>query len=53
MIEKLNNVEEITIKLIDRWNVSDNQTDNRHERLLEELSKIKEELHYLKGKVSK
>ena len=51
MIDKLSKVESITVKLIDRWNTADNQADNRHERLLEEMSKIKEELHYLKGKV--
>jgi len=51
MIEKLDKVEKITIKLIDRWNTSDMQTDMRHEKVLEEISKIKEELHYLKGKV--
>ena len=51
MIDKLSKVESITIKLIDRWNKADNQADNRHERVLEEMSKIKEELHYLKGKV--
>ena len=50
MIEKLDKVEKITIKLIDRWNTSDMQTDMRHEKVLEEISKIKEELHYLKGK---
>jgi len=53
MIDKLSKVEIITVKLIDRWNTADNQADNRHEKLLEEMSKIKEELHYLKGKVSK
>jgi len=52
MIDKLSKVEIITVKLIDRWNTADNQADNRHEKLLEEMSKIKEELHYLKGKVS-
>ena len=51
MIEKLDKVEKITIKLIDRWNTSDMQTDMRHEKVLGEISKIKEELHYLKGKV--
>jgi len=51
MIDKLDKVEKITIKLIDRWNTSDMQTDMRHEKVLEEISKIKEELHYLKGKV--
>jgi len=51
MIDKLDKVEKITVKLIDRWNTSDIQTDMRHERVLEEISKIKEELHYLKGKV--
>jgi len=50
IIDKLDNVEGITIKLIDRWNKSDLQADDRHERLLEEMSRIKEGLHYLKGK---
>ena len=46
MIEKLDKVEGITIKLIDRWNTSDMQADARHEKGLEEVSKIKEDLHY-------
>jgi len=52
LIAKVEEVKGVTIKLIDRWNFSDKQADDRHEKLLEELSKVKEDLNYLKGRAT-
>jgi len=50
---KLAEVEEICIKLIDRWNRSDEIRDRRHEQLLEQVNRITDDLNYLKGKNAK
>jgi len=53
LIKKLNEVSEICIKLIDRWNRSDEVRDRRHEQLLEQINRITEALNYLKGRDAK
>ena len=40
----------ICVKLIDRWNRSDETRDRRHEQLLEQINRITDDLNYLKGK---
>tara|TARA_R110002020_G_scaffold280302_1_gene496057 strand:- start:298 stop:555 length:258 start_codon:yes stop_codon:yes gene_type:complete len=47
---KLLEVENICIKLIDRWNRSDETRDRRHEQLLEQINRITDDLNYLKGR---
>ena len=47
---KLSEVEGICVKLIDRWNRSDEVRDRRHEQLLEQINRITDDLNYLKGK---
>ena len=47
---KLAEVEGICVKLIDRWNRSDEVRDRRHEQLLEQINRITDDLNYLKGK---
>ena len=47
---KLSEVESICVKLIDRWNRSDEGRDRRHEQLLEQINRITDDLNYLKGK---
>ena len=47
---KLSEVESICVKLIDRWNRSDEVRDRRHEQLLEQINRITDDLNYLKGK---
>ena len=49
----LSEVEEICIKLIDRWNRSDEIRDRRHEQLLEQVNRITDDLNYIKGKNAK
>jgi len=50
---KLNEIEQICIKLIDRWNRSDETRDRRHEQLLQEMNDITDDINFLKGKVDK
>ena len=50
LTSKLSEVEEICIKLIDRWNRSDEIRDRRHEQLLEQVNRITDDLNYIKGK---
>jgi hypothetical protein len=47
---KLLEVENICIKLIDRWNRSDETRDRRHEQLIEQINRITDDLNYLKGR---
>tara|TARA_B100001123_G_C15322272_1_gene1028356 strand:+ start:3013 stop:3309 length:297 start_codon:yes stop_codon:yes gene_type:complete len=46
------NVEGITIKLIERWNKSDESRDRRHEDMVKEMNDISDDLNYLKGKLN-
>jgi hypothetical protein len=50
---KLNEIEQICIKLIDRWNRSDETRDRRHEQLLQEMNDITDDINFLKGKADK
>jgi|TARA_Y100000034_G_C6861901_1_gene392396 hypothetical protein len=51
LISKLSEIEEICIKLIDRWNRSDEVRDRRHEQLLQEMNDITDDLNFLKGRI--
>jgi len=46
------NVEGIVIKLIERWNKSDESRDRRHEDMVKEMNDISDDLNYLKGKLN-
>ena len=50
LMGKLKEVEDICIKLIDRWNRSDEVRDRRYEQLLQEINDITDDLNFLKGK---
>ncbi len=52
LMSKLNEVENICIKLIDRWNRSDEVRDRRHEQLLQEMNDVTDDLNFLKGRVN-
>ncbi len=52
LMSKLNEVEHICIKLIDRWNRSDEVRDRRHEQLLQEMNDVTDDLNFLKGRVN-
>ena len=52
LMGKLKEVENISIKLIDRWNRSDEVRDRRYEQLLQEINDITDDLNFLKGKAN-
>ena len=52
LFSKLKEIEDINIKLIDRWNRSDEARDRRNENLIKELNYVSDDLNYLKGKIN-
>ena len=52
LMGKIKEVENITIKLIDRWNKADDKADTRHEKILEEINDVKDQLNFLKGRIN-
>ena len=51
LMTKLDDIEDICIKLIDRWNRSDETRDSRHEDMIKEMNDVTDDLNFLKGKV--
>jgi hypothetical protein len=49
---KLLEIEDMVIKLIDRWNRSDESRDRRHEAILKELNDISDDQNFVKGKLN-
>ena len=52
MMNKLNEIEDICVKLIDRWNRSDEARDRRHEDLIKEINNISDDLNFIKGRMN-
>ena len=52
LMKQLHEIEDICVKLIDRWNRSDEARDRRHEDMLKELNDISDDLNFLKGKIN-
>ena len=52
LMGKIEEIEQITIKLIDRWNTSDDKADNRHEKLVDEINDVTDQLNFLKGRIN-
>ena len=52
LMSKLQEIEDIVIKLIDRWNISDEVRDRRHEDLIGELNDQSDDLNFLKGRAN-
>ena len=52
METKLENVEGITIKLIERWNKSDDVSLRHREDIVKELNDVTDDLAYLKGRIN-
>ena len=50
LMGKLREIEDICVKLIDRWNRSDEVRDRRHEDILKEMNDITDDLNFLKGR---
>jgi hypothetical protein len=51
-MNELREIEDICIKLIDRWNKSDETRDRRHEAIITEINKVTDSLNYLKGRMN-
>ena len=51
--ETLENMEGMIIKLIDRWNKSDEIRDRRHEDLTKEINDMDNQLSEIKGSISR
>ena len=51
--ETLENMEGMIIKLIDRWNKSDDIRDRRHEDLIKEVNDLSDVMMEVKGSVSR
>ena len=52
LMGKLLEIEQMTIKLIDRWNRSDEIRDRRHEDLLKEMNDVTDEINFIKGRIN-
>ena len=52
MEECVENVEGITIKLIERWNKSDDTSQRHREDIVKELNDVTDDLAYLKGRIN-
>ena len=52
MEESVENVEGITIKLIERWNKSDDISQRHREDIVKELNDVTDDLAYLKGRIN-
>jgi hypothetical protein len=52
LMAKLGEIEEITIKLIDRWNQTDDRADRRHEKILGQMNYLTDDVNFLKGRIN-
>ena len=52
LMGKLTEIEDICIKLIDRWNRSDETMDRRHESLIKEMNDVTDEINFIKGRIN-
>ena len=49
---KMGNVESIVLKLVDRWNRSDETSQRHREDIVKELNDVTDDLAYLKGRIN-
>jgi len=52
LTSKLAEIEGMVIKLIDRWNRSDERAERRHEKSVDELNDVTDQLNFLKGRIN-
>ena len=52
LMSKLIEIEEISIKLIDRWNRSDERYERRHEKSVEHMNNVTDQINFLKGRIN-
>tara|TARA_R100000458_G_scaffold27151_1_gene24618 strand:+ start:873 stop:1193 length:321 start_codon:yes stop_codon:yes gene_type:complete len=51
--QKINNLESILLKMLDRWNASDATRDRRHEDMVKEVNDLSDVMMEVKGSVSR
>ena len=49
---KMSNVESIILKMLDRWNKSDDISQRHREDIVKELNDVTDDLVYLKGRIN-
>ena len=49
---KMSNVESIVLKMLDRWNKSDDISQRHREDIVRELNAVTDDLAYLKGRIN-
>ena len=49
---KMANVESIVLKMLDRWNKSDDTSQRHREDIVKELNDVTDDLSYLKGRIN-
>ena len=49
---KMSNVEGIVLKMLDRWNRSDELSQRHREDIVKELNDVTDDLAYLKGRIN-
>ena len=49
---KVANVESIVLKMLDRWNKSDDTSARHREDIVKELNDVTDDLSYLKGRIN-
>ena len=52
LMSKLSEIEQITIKLIDRWNRSDEISQRHREDIIKEMNDITDDLNFVKGRLN-
>ena len=52
LMGKLIEIEGIVIKLIDRWNKSDERAERRYEKSVDEMNQITDDLNFVKGRIN-
>ena len=52
LMGKLVEIEVIVIKLIDRWNISDERAERRYEKSVDEMNQITDDLNFVKGRIN-
>ena len=50
---KMGNVESIVLKMLDRWNRSDETSQRHREDIVKELNDVTDDLAYLKGRINR
>ena len=49
---KMANIESIVLKMLDRWNKSDDTSQRHREDIVKELNDVTDDLAYLKGRIN-